>query len=91
MYSNGASYISFIDLNIESKLFHCIVSYITMLLKNTSMLMQAVDCIMKKVLLCTRNSLNKNKQSLLNNQRSFKSYLPTDLLIFNVDDEIAVP
>ena len=30
------------DLNIESKLFHCIVPYITMLLKIASMLMQAV-------------------------------------------------
>ena len=47
--------------------------------------------IMENLVLYTRNSLNKNKQSLLYNYRSFKSYLPTDLLIFNVDDVIAVP
>ena len=70
-----------------------------MSLKITSILMQVViigvivpsDCIMENLVLYTRDSLNKNKQSLLYNYRSFKSYLPTDLLIFNVDDVIAVP
>ena len=65
---------------MASKFFHCIVSYITMLLKIKRII------IFKEFIEQEYTRYTKH-----NNYWTFKSYLPTDLLIFNVGDVIAVP